>query len=279
MSGHNEELKKLREEAAHLTEFLRLSATVPAADEEAKERLDFILWQIDAFESLPPEAEDVPLPDLAGSYASDLAELRETLPLPVEHHVNEYMSASPFMTGTTAVISVYVEHVGYVGTPAAREYADRAKVALAALFEKYPRFKALRRLLEYHHMPEGTLKRLKNARKSYMAYTTGKGTATAAANDMRNLMSGVRGELEDRAFKPKENRNWRTLADKLAIGGPGGDHHRDLLLLESVESSLRNRLGPALKDRASGPLHDPDALWVGVQGFLISLLGHCSPPT
>ena len=207
MSERDEQVKKLREEAAYLTEFLRLSATQLAATEKAKKDLDFILWQINTLESVPPEGDDVPLPDLSSSYDSDFAELRETLPLPFEYHVDEYVSASPFMTGTTAVMAVYVEHVGYVGTPAAREYADRAKVTLAGLFEKHDRFKDLKRLLEYHHMGGRTQERLKDARKSYVAYTAGLGPATDAANGMRNLLFGVLGELKARALKPKENYN------------------------------------------------------------------------
>jgi len=265
----DESLKKLKAKREYLEEWL---ANHKAADEvaaEVQKNLDFTNWQIDALETTPPEAEEIPWPDITKTLDSDTSYLVQVLPPMPFYQKNMVVSASAFTSSGTVSVFQYASRIRDIGTEASVKYSSRVTVAFQDLQRKYDRPSEVRNLLAQLGNA-GTVDRFDTAVRSFDAYKRGTASRTAPAIDIRTLIDGVKGDLYVRArTQPKENMDWTTMAKRLALGG---QQYSELVDSEKKHSSLVSRLSDIAKDREGGAITDINNVWVETQDYLVSLL-------
>ena len=117
-------------------------------------------------------------------------------------------------------------------------------------------------------------KRFDSAYELYQGFRGGAVNRTAAANEMRNLLWGLKGDLWTKAKKwHNENMSWNTMSARLAINGGQGREHMILDAQERKHTSLLARLADVLKDRESGSITDLNSIWTEVLDHLYTVLG------
>jgi hypothetical protein len=276
MKGSEDDLKKLREKREYLQEWLRRYAAADQAAEQVKRQLEVTEWEINAIESSPPDAEEIPPPEFGSTLDSDLASLPVVFPFVPVYDKYQYLSASAFTSGTTVSLFRFASRVGDIGTPATAEYSSRVTSGLREIQERHNRPGLLRELLG-SVCSHSTLERLEAAITSYQAFRTGTGSRRGAATDMRTLIDGVKGDLYSRSMRPKhpkERISWPTMASRLAKGGRSTTEYTELVALENTHTSLGARLSDVIHDREAGSLTNLDDIWAEIQEYLVALLGH-----
>ena len=265
-------LKKLKEKAQYLREWLANYKSAHEVAPEVQKDLDFTEWMIRTVESAPPEAEEIQLPDLMYVVDASSTYLRDALPPMPHYEFPALIAASAFTTSGTASVYEYAARVGDLASPPAIEYSDEVTQAFRDLQATHDRPAEVRRELA-KLANSGTLSRFDTALRSVQSYQLGTTSRAAPANDMRNLVAGVVGDLFERARShPKENMNWQTMALRLAINGTNGPQHPQLVSLEKTHASLVSRLSDAMKDREAGSLTNIADIWAQVQDHLLTLL-------
>jgi hypothetical protein len=270
----DDDLKKLHEKRDYYREWLRRLNMADEAAVEVKRQLEVTEWQIEALESAPPEASEIPKPNLSKTLDSDIANMKITYPFVPLYTKPAGLSASAFSSTGTVSVYEYAARVGDLGTPDAIEYSQRTTVELRQLQQRQDRPAQVRQLIS-RTCSASTVDRLEACLRSYASYSAGRGNRTAPATDIRTLIEGVRGDLFERArMHPNENMTWPTMAPRLAIDGEDGAHCQEILRLESVSSSLISRLSDIIHDREAGSLTNVHNVWAETQDFLVALLGH-----
>jgi hypothetical protein len=273
MDNEPEWLAKLKWKAQYLSEWLDNFKQAQDVAPEVQRNLDFTKWQIEAIEETPEAGRDVPLPDIGPTVDSDTQHLEEALPKPPRYNRAYLIGASAFTSSGTAPVFGYIGRVGDIETPVTKAFSAKMTQAYQGLQTKYDLPEKARALIQDTCGPN-TLRRLDVARSTYQSFLVGGATRSAVANDLRNLIEGIKGDLWERARSaPKENMNWKLMAARLAKGGPGGVQEREIINQEQVHSSLLDRLADVIKDREGGSITNIHFLWSETQDYIIALLG------
>jgi hypothetical protein len=97
---------------------------------------------------------------------------------------------------------------------------------------------------------------------------------TAAANEIRILLEGIKAVLWEKARKwPKENMTWEMMAERLAKKGPGGTEYHELLSQEAKYLFLFGLLSSVGKDREGKSLNDIENIWAQTLDHIFTVLG------
>lgn len=274
MHQPDDDLGKLREKREYYREWLRRLDKADEAAAEVKRQLEVTEWQIKALECAPPEADEIPKPDLSMTLDSDIANMKIALPFVPLYAKTGGLSASAFGSSGTASVYEYAARVGDLGTPQAVEYSKSTTWELRQLQQRQDRPAEIRQLLSAT-CSASTIERLEACLRSYASYSAGRGNRRAPATDIRTLIDGVKGDLFQCARRhPNENMTWPTMAGRLAIDGEHSSHCQEILRLESRCSSLSSRLSDIIHDREAGSLTNVDDVWAETQDFLVALVGH-----
>jgi hypothetical protein len=167
----------------------------------------------------------------------------------------------------------YVNRIGDIGTPDALDYSNTFTQEYKKLQETQERPLSVRKLLEKLNSPN-TLERFENALIAYHKYKSDPREKIPAANHMRNLLDGIKGDLWKRARHwPDENMTWSLMASRLAINGDRGQEHITLDNLKRKKSALNSRLSDVLKDREGASITNLDSIWTEIIDFLFAVLG------
>jgi hypothetical protein len=269
----SDEIKKLEERKAHLEDvrasYLKAQDVLPYI----QENIDITDWQIRAYKNLPPEASEIPKPNRTDELELENQYLRgvfTVLNIPSEPQLHS--STSVTISGGTIDYS-YIDRVRDIGTPSAIEYGNSFILEYNQLQDVQQRPRQVRDRLEKIG-GENLLERFNTANKTYLAFRNGSGNRTAAANDMRNLLLGFKGDLFNLARRfPKENMTWDTMSARLAINGGRGTEHMVLSTQNTMHSSLLARLADVLKDREGGSITNLDSIWTETLDHLYTVLG------
>jgi hypothetical protein len=266
-------IKKLKERKGHLEEVKESYLNVQRALPYVQQNLDLTDWQLNVYENLPPEASEIPIfnrsdsLDAENQYLKGLYHVAHVPPLGLLNS-----TASVTTSGTSTDYS-YVNRVRDLATPAALEYGNAFILQYQNIQETQDRPKQVRDLLGKINTTN-IYKRFDSAFEAFQGYKSGSVKRTAAANEIRNLLSGLKGDLLNKARKwPKENMNWNNMSARLAINGGRGQEYVILGAEESKHASLLVRLADVLKDREGGSVTDLESIWTEVLDHLYTVLG------
>lgn len=269
----SDDIKKLEERKAHLegvkSNYLKAQTAIPII----QQNLDLTDWQIRAYKNLPPESVEIPKPSRKDELESENQYLRGLFPvLTIPSEQQLFSSTSVTISGGSIDFN-YVNRIRDLGTPSAIEYGNTFILEYNQLQDVQQRPQQVRALLGKLNSTN-LLERFDSAHQACLAFRSGSEKRTAAANEVRNLLLGFKGELLNLARHfPKENMTWNTMSARLAINGGGGTEHIILIAQNSVHSSLLSRLADVLKDREGGSITNIDSIWSETLDHLFTVLG------
>jgi hypothetical protein len=279
MKEDPEWLEQLKSKAEHLREWLNRHKQAEEIAPEVKKNLDFTEWQIRTFENRPDESIEIGFPDLQQTLDSDVAYMDFALPMMPSYDKDDVQGTTAFTSSGTADISVWSGRVGDLGTDDAITFSTIVSNELEDLQTQYDKPNEARSLIIRLGNPQ-TLERFDEAKSAFSLVDRGTDMRPAAANSMRNLLYGLKGDLWQLARKhEKENMNWEGMAERLALGERGGPQFQELLKQEARFSSLISRLTDVVKDREGGSATDLRRIWMELQDYIIGLLGLVQLPS
>lgn len=269
----HEIIKKLKERKEHLQEVKKSYLDAQQALPYVQQNLDLTDWQLDVYENLPPEASELPIYDRKDRLEAEnqyLKGLYHVVDVPPSGLLNS--TASVTTSGTSTDYS-YVNRVRDLATPAALEFGNTYISQYQNIQLAQDRPQQVRTLLHKINTRD-IYERFDRAYDAYQGYKSGTMKRTAAANEIRNLLLGLKGDLWNKARKwPKENMNWNNMSARLAINGGRGQEHVTLGAEERKHTSLLARLADVLKDREGNSITNLNAIWTEVLDHLYTVLG------
>jgi hypothetical protein len=269
----SDETKELTERKRYLVEWVGNLKQAQEALPFVKKILEKTEWEIAALSNRPPGAIRIPTGDLSASINRTNRYMAAALPMVPVYDTDRFGTLVTLASSETSRTYSYVAQVGDGSVAGGQEYSVTFIRQYQDLQEKHEQPAAVCSLLEKFKNPS-LLGRFARATMAYNQAVSGVGEPTAAANEMRNLLDGVKGELFDKARrKEKKKMTWNIMAERLAKRGPGGIEHQELLEQGEIFSSLFDRLSKILKAREAGTRTDVDIVWIEVLDHIYAVLG------
>jgi len=229
-------------------------------------------WAIDALSKKPDDAGPIPSPGLAEQFREENDYIKQVIPMMPSYDVGTAIGSTAAATTAASDVYAFVTRIGDLDTPGAREYSDTYTKRYVDLQERQDRQSRTRELVSRLGNPK-TLKRFDRASEAHAAWKAATGERTAAANEMRNLIYGIKGDLFCMAAKwQRENMTWQKMAERLARGGPGSPDAHQLLCLEPKHGRLVDLLSDPAKDREGQAAIDLKHVWIQVLDHVYALL-------
>lgn len=274
LKKRDEELESLKKIKNHLEEvkdsYLKAQEALPYVQHE----IDLTNWRIKIRESMPPEGEEILLRtpsvdiEIEKSY---LQGLYKVVDIP---SINQMTSGTAITTSSTSTDFVFVNRVGEIGTSIAVQYSKEYIDEYEKIQDIRNRPGKIRILLSSKLNDARVLERFEEAASMYLAYRSGHGKRTAAANSIRNLIHSLKGILFAKASSHKgENMTWEIMSKKLTKNGDKGLEFKKLCEAESIDRQLLERLASVVKDMEGTGVLDLDAIWIGTLDHLFVILG------
>jgi hypothetical protein len=202
----------------------------------------------------PVEAENVSTIQIDEQAGLALERISRILPQMPAYNSSVSFHINSVTTSSSTATSVYISQVADIGTPGAVSYANAALNSYLPLQETHNRADRVRQLLKQRF--PSVVARFSSAEQAGKQHQIGTGLPTGAAQEMRNLVDAIQGEVFATArTTPKENMTWSTMSDRLGRD-PGS--RAVLRNQEFVRSALYGDLSDAAKQRSPGSI---DALW------------------
>ncbi len=276
----DKDLKKLEERREHL--LAAIQGRIIAKDDlpHLQQQLEITEWQLRALKNRPPESIEIPYKSRDNELDAENQYLVEKFPiLNIPHGPVRQIYAVPYsdsdaiaISGTPTTLD-FIGRVRDIGTPDAIDFGNTYISEYNRLQESQGRPIRVRELLEKLNS-QSTLKRFDEAFAAYKTYKSDPRENISAANAMRNLIYGVKGDLFDRARKwPNENMTWSTMSSRIAINGDRGQEHITLDNQKRAKASLIARLSDVIHDQKGGSITDLNNIWVELLDFIFSVLG------
>ena len=256
----------------HLAQWLSRHKKAQCIVPFVQSNLEVTEWQIQALSNIPQEAGGMPDPGFAKKFKEENRYIESTVPLMPDYDPEVAVGSTAVTALSSSDVFTYVVRIGDIGTPAAEKYAEAYTAGYLELQEKQSRQTRTRELIVQLRNPQ-TLGRFDRALEGVTAWKAGTGGRTAAANEIRNLMYGIKGDLFSAARKwPDENMTWRRLAERLARGGRSSPNIEQVVQLEAKHNELVGLLSGPVKDREGESLVDLKHLWTRVLDHAYALL-------
>jgi hypothetical protein len=263
---------ELEETIDHLEKWLDRCRKANAAAPYVQRTLETLRWEAEVFNDRPDIADEIPLGDLSATFGRQHQHLTEALPMMPEYDASKVSMGTAVATSASATTYTYITRVGSLPNQEARDYATQHTSAYRQLQDSHDRPQEVRALLQKLGNPQ-TLDRFDRALRGVLTAKHGIKERTAAANEMRNLLDGVKGDLFQKARRrPRENMDWDIMTQKLTSVQIGSVAHQELREQKSRRGSLYNQLSSVLKDREGHARIDLDDLWSQVLDHLYVVL-------
>lgn len=215
-------------------------------------------WEIDVLENMPAEASEIPLEELENGYERELSQLTSSLPMMPEYDRDRFLNSSGTATANTASLYEFVSRVGDIETSEAIDYSQQFTAEYQALQKRQNRTASVRNLIKKLES-KNTLDRFDRANETISNYKLGVSSRTSAANEARNLLYGIKGDLFQFARSwEDENMTWEEMAKRL---GASEFDQKKLVREKSNHSTLVNRLSAISKDRERGFYTNLNYIW------------------
>jgi hypothetical protein len=270
----SEDIKKLEERKADLEKakesYLRAQAAIPYVQQD----IELTDWQIRLHKNRPPEAAEIPKPSRKDQLELENQYLRALYPVAMVPPGLSLYSGTAVTTSSSSADYSYANRVRDLGTPAAVKFGNTYITEYHQLQFVQERPKQVRDLLGKKMKSANLFERFDRAHEGYLSFRSNTGKRTAAANEMRNLLWGFKGELWNLARRfPEENMTWEAMSARVAINGGSGTEHVFLSAQKRVHSSLLGRLADVLKDREGGSITNLESIWTEILDHLYTVLG------
>ena len=268
----SEGINKLNSRRVYLNEWLDQHKKAQEVVPFVQRNLEFTEWEIEALNNTPDEADKIPLPDLSAKLDQENKFIKKAFPMIPAYDMIIVGDATAVSTSSSTDVYAFVSSVGDIGTPKAVEYSETYTAKYQELQSAHKRSDQVRRLLSGLTSPETTV-RFDRASHAYNATRAGTAERTSAANEIRNLLYGVKGDLFKKARSwPNENMTWKKMANRLSKGRPGSTEHQQVLDQATNHSHLIGRLSDISKDREAGSTTNLDNVWAKVLDHLFIVL-------
>lgn len=269
-----DELEKLETGKKTLDEFLERNGELQIHIPKLQEIRDFISWTIDAEAHKPDEADEIESPILRDAIAAQAQFLEDNVPTLPKFDAHIYQGGTAANTTISSTMYAYVTRVGDIPTDDARNYATEYSAKYHQLLGSYGRVDEIRSLLS--RIPHSlALKRLDPAIEGFSAWKSNARQRTSAANAIRNLLHGLKGDMKNLAFgETKRKEGWQNISAKLARGGVESTEYSELLRQEKVYNELIKRLSPVVKDMEGGSVTDLSVIWTQTLDLIHVILNY-----
>lgn len=268
----SEEINKLRKIQAYLTEWLANFRKAQDRVRLVQSNLEITDWELEVLNNRPEASDEVPRPDLTDVYDERLRHLESAIPSLPDFDEPQFASTVAYTTSSSAVVFTYVSRIGDLGTPDAVDFSRQYTAAYDEILEKQERETEVRELMA-ERASEGSRARFDSTMVAIAAVKAGVGQRTAAGNEVRNLLNGIKGDLFQRARKwDSENMTWDVMAQRLAMGGEDSYETQELAKQGAAHAALLDRLASVAKDGEAGSPTNLDYIWTETLDHLYVVL-------
>ena len=228
----------------------------------AQLQLNYTNWMIETINSLSGNEEQLYDTDLAKQINEKNEYIRLAFPSfpPFDYSI---VGSSSGLTAadSSALFSIIVEMVpsikGEINTRVNEQINKYCE-----LEKQYKRQEEVFQLLQKHNFKD-SISRFNHAFEMYNSYKTEITDRSSSANEIRNLINGIKGDLFNKARQwEKENMTWSTMAQRLAKSEPNSDECNEIKNQESEQSKLLELLSGILKKREGFHTIDLDTIWI-----------------
>lgn len=265
-------MRGLEDKREHLEEWWRRFGKASEIAPNVQRFLEVTRWETEALDNRPDIADEIPVDDLGDTFQREYANLKRVLPMMPEYDTSRVDSlGTALSTSSSASTYVHVLQIGTLPSQEAHDYAAEHTWAYRDLQKEHSRPQEVRSLLAQLGNPQ-TLDRFDSALNAVLTAKGGIGEREAAANAMRNLLDGVKGDLWPKARQWRtENMTWEKMAKRLTAQ-KGEAARKEVLAKESQRQSLYSQLTNVLKDREGGSVIGVNDIWVQVLDHLYVVL-------
>lgn len=209
-------------------------------------------WELDLLENLPSSVSDYPQTNMGLAFQRGQDFIANAIPPVTTYDFRLTASATAISASGATEAYDYLLGIEQSGLPEAIEYAGKYTSDFRDLQTSVKRESQVRALLE--RLGGGsTLARFDRASRIAASAGIGAAEPTAAAMEIRTFMDGLKGDLENLARQPREQKvSPQQIAERLAVGGPQGAEYEELLRQWDARSRLMTRLTNVGKDRVPG---------------------------
>jgi len=255
-------LEKLYIRRDYLSEWLRNFKSLHDAVPFVQTQLDYTNWMIGALSERPEDATKIQAPKICDQIEIRNQYIQSAFPMIPKIDISLVGSSSGFTASESAAIYYFVEEIGSIDTPTAKKYSKEQIEKYQDLENLYNRqndvFGLIQKLLG-----RNSIKRFNHAVKAFNAYKTNLTNRSSTANEIRNLIYGIRGDLYNKARKlEKENMTWEIMAERLAKGGINSVEYKEIINQNEELSKLINILSEILKDREGTMFYNLNIIWI-----------------
>lgn len=234
-------------------------------------------WQLDIVSTMPESVSEIP-----DDQYSEFVALSDQIwsgALPIMPTYDESMLATGVAVTNTAGSAAFaiVTRAAELPEPAARAWSAPHKASYVRLQENQDRMGETRVLLR--KLYPNRANEFDDAERKYRAWRLGSGDRSGAAIALRNVLEHIKGDLMMKAMRkpPEQHIDWRTMAERLAIGGSDDSASKTLIELNQVWNSLHTRLIEIGKNLDAGVVTDLESVFVEWVDLLHSMLILTSP--
>ncbi len=249
--------------------YLQAQDAIPYLQDE----IDRTNLRLRIYQNMPPEGDGISL-IFTPQKAEDENQYLKNTYVPVSiPSFSVLTTTASFTTSGSSDAYADLVNLGNIGTPQAIQFRETYKTEYRKMQAAQERPKQVRDLLS-KVISQDIIQRFDEANKAFQGYKARSVKRTAAGNEMRNLLHGLKGDLWNMArHHPKENMNWSTMAARLAVNGGTGSEHIKLAQQEQKHSELLSNLASILKDYEGKTPFDLEDIWTQVIDLLFVILG------
>jgi len=272
-----EELKNLHQKEQHYREWLRRFSKAKDIVPYVQKDLEITCWEIEALENRPTVAGEIPsgATNLPYYTEQDYKVTQSALPLMPEYNptVIAGTASSANVSGAMFIYNHIAQYADFKDVEAIRFSNEQTK-RYRDIQTQQERPKQVQSLMQVYCGAQ-TLQRFDTATQTYLSSKSGAVTRMDAANAIRNVLDGLKGDLFEKArTTPNENMTWITMSNRLARGSQESEL---LARNDAIRTSLYSGLSEILKNRDPGSTNNLDNLWTQVLDFIYSVLNLLKP--
>lgn len=251
-----------------LDHYKQTSGVVP----DVLQQLDVCKWEEETLAHLPLEAIGISSDELSTALQRDYEYVSYSLSVMPRHDTQLSARASAITTSGASVLFSLIARIGQINLPSTLAFACKYTADYQELQISQERRQAVRAMTASSGSPN-TLERFDRASRACDAAIAEMGEPTAAAMEVRTSLDGMKGDLFQNARQhQREKMIWEIMAERLAIGKPGGVESQEVLRQKTVFSTLYNRLSDIGKDRNHHKDCDIAGLWAQVLDHAFAVL-------
>lgn len=270
-----EETENLRKKEQYLTKWLHRIGTAKDIVPDVQKNLEVTRWEIEALENRPTVAGEAPSSsELCYYTAQDYKYTVSGLPMIPDYKPLVMDTTASATASGTAIFIGYIAKYADIKDTKAVDFSHEQIRRYREIQERQERPLQVRSLMQVF-CGTNTIKRFEIAIQVYQSSKSGVSDKSDAANAIRNIIYGLKGDLFKKAMAiPKENMTWEIMSQRLA---KGLEESALLVKYESLQNTLVDGLSAILKDRTPSAATNLDNLWAQTLDYIYAVLNLLKP--